>query len=74
MHPPKYPSAPPRAVGLDTNKKVFVAYFDVAKAFNSVWIDGLFYQLRLMGISGKEWRMLYASYTEFRCKVRLQGV
>ena len=62
------------AVGLDTNKKVFVAYFDVAKAFDSVWIDGLFYQLRLMGISGKEWRMLYASYTEFWCKVRLQGV
>ena len=34
------------SVGLDTVDKVFVAYYDVAKAFDSVWIDGLFYQLR----------------------------
>ena len=62
------------AVGLDTKSKVFVAYYNVAKAFDSVWIDGLFYQLREMGLSGKEWRMLYNSYTNFWCKVRLQGI
>ena len=62
------------AVGLDTNKKVFVAYYDVAKAFDSVWIDGLFYQLRKKGLVGKEWRLLYSSYINFRCKVRLRGV
>ena len=62
------------AVGLDTNSKVFVAYYDVAKAFDSVWIDGLFFQLRKMGLVGKEWRMLYSSYSDFWCKVRIHGI
>ena len=62
------------AVGLDTNPRVFVAYYDVAKAFDSVWIDGLFFQLRKMGLVGREWRMLYSSYSDFWCKVRVQGV
>ena len=59
------------ASGLDANKKVFVAYFDAAKAFDSVWTDGLFYQLRNMGVVGKVWRLLYKSYFDFKCKVRL---
>ena len=62
------------AVGLDTNKRVFVAYFDVAKAFDSVWIDGLFYQLRGMGLIGKEWRLLYQTYLDFWCKARMHGI
>ena len=64
------------AAGLDANNRVFVAYFDVAKAFDSVWIDGLFYmyQLRKMRLVGKEWRQLYQSNTEFWCQVRLYGV
>ena len=41
----------------------FVAYFDVAKAFDSVWIDGLFYQLRKKGVCGKIWRLFYATRT-----------
>ena len=61
------------ADGLDTKKKVFVAYFDAAKAFDSVWTDGLFYQLRNLGINGKLWRLLYKSYEELKCKVRLMG-
>ena len=61
------------AFGLDTSKRVFVAYFDMAKAFDSVWIDGLFYQLRKKGLVGKEWHLLYSSYTDFWCKVRLHG-
>ena len=47
------------AVGLDTGRKVFVAYFDVAKAFDSVWINGLSYQLHQMGIRGRIRRLLY---------------
>ena len=61
------------AARLDANKKVFVVYFDAAKAFDSVWTDGLFYQLRKMGVTGKIWRLLYKSYHDFRCKVRLCG-
>ena len=60
-------------VGLDSTKRVFVAYFDVSKAFDGVWIDGLFYQMRMMGIVGKVWRLLYLSYQNFWCKVRING-
>ena len=52
-------------------RKVFVAYFDVSKAFDSVWIDGLFFQLYELGIKGSLWRMLYKSYKDFTCKVRI---
>ena len=61
------------AAGLDTNKKVFVAYFDVAKVFDSVWIGGLFYQLHKKGVCGKIWRLLYTKYQDFHCRVRVNG-
>ena len=41
------------AVGLDTKKIVFVTYLDVAKAFDCVWTDGLFYHLHNMGVVGR---------------------
>ena len=50
------------ATGLGANKKVFVAYFDAAKAFDSVWTDGLFFQLHNAGLVGKTWQLLYKSY------------
>ena len=53
------------------NRNVFVAYYDVSKAFDSVWIDGLFHQLRSMGITGSLWRILYKSYLNFNCCVRI---
>ena len=59
------------AAGLDTGKNVYVAYFDVAKAFDSIWIDGLFHQLHNMGVQGRIWRILYQSYQDFWCKVRV---
>ena len=61
------------AVGLGTNRNVFVAYFDASKAFDSVWTDGLFYQLHEAGLVGKVWRLLYKSCEDFKCKVRLAG-
>ena len=54
-------------------KKVFVAYFDVSKAFDSVWIDGLFYQLYELGVTGSLWRILYRCYVNFTCQVRVGG-
>ena len=54
-------------------KKVFVAYFDVSKAFDSVWTNGLFFQLYNMGITGNLWRLLYKSYVNFTCCVRIGG-
>ena len=58
---------------LETNRKCLVAYFDVAKAFDAVWIEGLFFQLYELGIRGKTWRILYNFYADFRCCVKVQG-
>ena len=60
------------ACNLEGNKKVFVTFLDVSKAFDSVWTEGLFYQLRNLGIKGKLWRILYFSYLDFQCRVRIQ--
>ena len=59
-------------MALDQNKCAFVAYFDVSKAFDTVWINGLFYKLYKMGIKGRTWRLLYRSYINFMCKVRIK--
>ena len=52
-------------------KKVFVAYYDVSKAFDSVLIDGLFFQLHELGIRDSLWTMLYKGYSDFYCCVRI---
>ena len=41
---------------LEDNTKVFVLYLDVKKAFDSVWIDGLFHHLYALGVTGKTGR------------------
>ena len=48
-----------------------VSYFDVSKAFDTVWTNGLFYKLFNIGITGKHWRILYEGYVDFKCKVRV---
>ena len=58
---------------LENGCKVFVTYFDVSKAFDSVWVNGLFYQLRNLGLVGTIWRLLYKIYVNFVCKVRIGG-
>ena len=59
------------ATSRDANDKCFVAYFDVAKAFDSVWINGLFKQLYDLGIQGKLWRLLRKVYIGFKSRVRI---
>ena len=61
------------ATSLETNRKCLAAYFDVAKAFDTVWIERLFFQLYELGIRGKTWRILYNFCIDFRCCVRVQG-
>ena len=57
---------------LETNEKVFVTYLNVSKAFDGVWIKGLFISLWDLGIRGRTWRLLYNSYDDFKCRVRIQ--
>ena len=59
------------ATSRETGNKCFVAYFDVAKAFDSVWINGLFRQLYDLGVTGKIWRILRKAYIGFKCRVRI---
>ena len=61
------------ASALENNKKVFVSYFDVSKAFDTVWVNGLFYKLYEIGVRGKLWRIMYRTYVDFFCKVRVAG-
>ena len=61
------------ATSLEDNNKCYVAFYDVSKAFDGVWIDGLFRQMYDSGITGKTWRLLYRSYVDFRCCAKVQG-
>ena len=59
------------ATGLETSDKVYVLYLDVSKAFDSVWTEGLFYQLHALGVTGRTWRLMYRTYINFKCRVRI---
>ena len=61
------------SANLENGSLVFVTYLDVSKAFDRVWVEGLFYQLRNIGIKGKTWRLLFKCYKGFLCRVRLYG-
>ena len=50
-----------------------MVYVDEAKAFDSVWQDGLFYKLHEIGLKGKFWRILKESYANFKCEVLVNG-
>ena len=61
------------AASRESNDKYFVAYFDVAKAFDSVWINSLFKQLYYLEITGRLWRILRKPYIGFKSRVRIHG-
>ena len=61
------------ATSLEEGNKCFVAFYDLSKAFDAVWIDGLFRQVFDCGVTGKTWRILYRGCVDFHCCVRIQG-
>ncbi len=52
---------------------VYVALLDVAKAFDSIWHNGLFYLLYKGGMDRKLWRLFIISYASFKCCVSIGG-
>lgn len=59
------------AYHIEGGNEVFIALLDARKAFDSVWVKGLFYKMYKLGIKGKLWRLLLIWYSDLKCKVRI---
>ena len=53
---------------------VYTCFLDSSKAFDTVWIDGLFFKLFNFGVRGKTWRLLRNWYGKMSCCVSLDGL
>ena len=62
------------AANTEKASSVYVALLDTSKAFDTVWIDGLFYKLLKSNMDGKLWRLLRNFYSDFRCCIKVGGV
>ena len=62
------------STAFETYKKVFVSYYDVSKAFDMFWTDGMFWQLYRKGLRGRIWRLMYRTYEGFECCVQIDGM
>ena len=51
-------------------KKVFAAFIDLRKAFDTVWREGLFYSLLNMNVPRKIFNMIYSMYQDTQCKIK----
>ena len=58
---------------VENGSHVYTAFLDTAKAFDTVWHDGLFYKLAQLGIKGKAWHILRDAYTNIFCCVFHDG-
>ena len=59
---------------LKQGSKVFSCFLDVSKAFDTVWINGLLFQLfSELGIKGRMWLAIKDLYTNVKAKVLYAG-
>ena len=55
------------------DKKTYAFFFDVQKAYDSVWHDGLWYKLWDIGVKGRMWRVIKKMYESSKSAVLLEG-
>lgn len=53
-------------------KKVFAAFIDLKKAFDTVWRDGLFYKLQKNNIPAQIFKIIYSMYRDPCCKIKFK--
>ncbi len=58
----------------ERSSPVYCAFLDNEKAFDRIWLDGLFVKLRNLGIGGKMWRLLRLAYSSMQSFVRFEGL
>ena len=58
---------------LNNGKRLYVAFVDMKKAFDSVYNNALWYKLYKKGISGKILRILRSMYEHVKCRVKHCG-
>ena len=54
-------------------KKLFCAFIDLKRAFDTVWRDGLFYKLKLLDINGKCYNVVKSMYRNVKSCVSVNG-
>jgi hypothetical protein len=59
---------------IENGSKVYCCFLDSKKAFDTVWISGLFYKRYNLGIQGKTWRLLWNWYNKLTSRVLIDGV
>ena len=62
------------AANTEQDSSVYVALIDTTKAFDTVWVQGLFQKLMVSNMDSKVWRILFKFYNDFRCSVQIGGV
>ena len=55
-----------------SRKRIFAAFIDFQKAFDSVWWDALLYKLLKAGIHGRKFNIIKSIYEETYYSVRCQ--
>ena len=59
---------------LERGCKIFSCFLDVREAFDTVWIDGLFYKLSIeLGVGGRMWLTIKDLYTDVKAQVLYSG-
>ena len=55
------------------NGKLYACFVDFKKAFDKVWLNGLFYKLIKNGISGNFYKVIKSMYSDVKCSVKINN-